>query len=333
MTIKLPESSEMNNRCLAKLKDRYKEAAGLVYAIGRGQQEFGDRPVYVAYQQWSEGICTILKSCFGSGTEEESRFEARQDNLQKYVWELLAKPELFQNMIATSINIGAIEIDGIINILGDNISHDSTTQQDQRSTQQQSNATERQGTRAHDALSSTTEPQDSPRSTMKEIAQDHSDTTALLNKLASQMDALSSGQAQISDQLRGFREDVVKRYSAGEQAIIGSISGELNLDQARTARFILDALEEDVPTEVEARETLYAIQKRVNVIEQRGNTLPQHHALDSSISDLNMDVRHKLKLTIPIIPFILDYEGEIEVGSGTNLGSYLTRVMNKIRGV
>lgn len=32
-----------------------------------------------------------------------------------------------------------------------------------------------------------------------------------------------------------------------------------------------------------------------------------------------LDVKHKLKLTLPIIPFLLDYEGEIELNSRLNL--------------
>jgi hypothetical protein len=35
--------------------------------------------------------------------------------------------------------------------------------------------------------------------------------------------------------------------------------------------------------------------------------------------DPGLDVKHKLKVTIPIVPFLLEYEGEFELNSRLNL--------------
>ena len=44
-----------------------------------------------------------------------------------------------------------------------------------------------------------------------------------------------------------------------------------------------------------------------------------------------LDVKHKLKITAPIIPFILSYEGEVELRSGLNLEVAWQRLVTKVR--
>jgi len=43
-----------------------------------------------------------------------------------------------------------------------------------------------------------------------------------------------------------------------------------------------------------------------------------------------LDASHKLKITIPIIPFILSYEGEMGLKSGMNLESAWQRLLSKV---
>jgi len=49
------------------------------------------------------------------------------------------------------------------------------------------------------------------------------------------------------------------------------------------------------------------------------------------VDDSKLDVGHKLKVSIPIIPLILSYEGEIDLKSGLNLKKGWHKLMTWIR--
>jgi hypothetical protein len=49
------------------------------------------------------------------------------------------------------------------------------------------------------------------------------------------------------------------------------------------------------------------------------------------VDDPKLDVSHKLKVSIPIIPLILSYEGEIDLKSGLNLKKAWQKLKTWIR--
>ncbi|MFM6080602.1 MAG: hypothetical protein ACKPCI_19180, partial [Dolichospermum sp.] len=55
-------------------------------------------------------------------------------------------------------------------------------------------------------------------------------------------------------------------------------------------------------------------------------------ALVEIINYPELDFKHKLKVAIPLIPFILDYEGELELGTGINLKQALQALMMRLKG-
>ena len=50
------------------------------------------------------------------------------------------------------------------------------------------------------------------------------------------------------------------------------------------------------------------------------------------IKDPELDVKQKLKVTLPIVPMLVEYEGEFELGSGFNIRSAWERLIAKLRG-
>ena len=71
----------------------------------------------------------------------------------------------------------------------------------------------------------------------------------------------------------------------------------------------------------------------VAIIEEKIPALPpsQQAPLNEIIKNPELDARHKLKVAVPIIPFILEYEGELELGTGFNLKSGWESIKNKLR--
>jgi hypothetical protein len=79
----------------------------------------------------------------------------------------------------------------------------------------------------------------------------------------------------------------------------------------------LDALEADKVPDTLMRQTLDAVQGVLVVLHKHGADLPGQQAVADATATPTLDVKHKLKLTLPIIPGLLRYE--LELGSETKL--------------
>ena len=95
--------------------------------------------------------------------------------------------------------------------------------------------------------------------------------------------------------------------------------------QAATVQSILDEIEAHPVPESELQETLSAVRQTLSEIKQNntGRYDPQLVSevknLSEVVDDPKLDVNHKLKVSIPIIPLILSYETEVGLKSGLNL--------------
>jgi hypothetical protein len=164
------------------------------------------------------------------------------------------------------------------------------------------------------------EPEEASRSGRSELQQIHV-----------KLDALLAGQSDIDLGLYNLRQAILSRYDAGEQRIIDSITERLDQSQAETVQTLLDAVEKNQISESEMAEAVSAVRQALAEIKQRDAALPGHTELEETISAPNLDVKHKLKFSIPIVPLLLEYEGEVELGSGVNLESVWNRLAAKFR--
>lgn len=107
-----------------------------------------------------------------------------------------------------------------------------------------------------------------------------------------------------------LRQALVNFYDTDEQNIIRSSIQPLDLSQLHLVKTLLDAVEANQISELE-------IQRMLTPLEDRISTLPPSQAsIAEIIRDPQLDARHKIKITLPIIPFLVDYEGELELGTG-----------------
>lgn len=145
------------------------------------------------------------------------------------------------------------------------------------------------------------------------------------------LDALLTGQSDINLGLYNLRQAILSRYDAGEQLIINSIIERLDQVQAESVQTMLDAVEQNQLNEAEMAEAISAVQQTLAEIKQRGAALHEHVELEETISAPHLDIKHKLKFSIPIVPLLLEYEGEVEMGRGLNLESVWNRLVDKFR--
>jgi hypothetical protein len=133
------------------------------------------------------------------------------------------------------------------------------------------------------------------------------------------------GVYQRLDNLTNFQLVLLARYDEVEQATIAPAISQLNQQQSILTKDLLDALEcKRIPQE--------DIQKILSLVSTHVSFLSEEQAKVAQIIESpEVSAEHKLKVTIPIIPFVLDYEGELSLGASFNVKDVLEKVKAKLR--
>lgn len=159
-----------------------------------------------------------------------------------------------------------------------------------------------------------------------------------LQQMDTKLDTLLVGQETIQDNLINLRKAVLACFDANEQTIITTIVDRLDQEQLANTQAVLDSITTKQLADKELQGTLGAIRDTINEILQQGAFISDSN-LNSKIEKISdvvdspkLDVSHKLKVTVPIIPLILSYEGELGLKSGINLESAWKKLLNKVRG-
>ncbi len=163
---------------------------------------------------------------------------------------------------------------------------------------------------------------DKPSARMQDIA-------TQLQRVNTQINALGN---LVLGTYAALRQTLLARYAATEQTIVATLMEQLNQNQLVTVQAMLDALEADRISEAEMQHLLTGIQQMLAVLDEKKLALhPGQEVLAEMIKAPALDAKHKLKISLPIIPFLLDYEGEIELGAGLNLKAAWQRWIAKFQ--
>jgi len=154
-----------------------------------------------------------------------------------------------------------------------------------------------------------------------------------LEEVNNRLDRLSAGQKAIYGNINHLRQGLLAHYEAGEKNIISAITYQLNESQINTISALLDAIEANKVSDAEMQNILPSIQEGLSILQQRCITLTDsQEEIVQVINAPQMDFKHRLKIAVPIIPFILDYEGELELGTGINLKEALKQFRARLIG-
>ena len=146
-----------------------------------------------------------------------------------------------------------------------------------------------------------------------------------LQQMDEKVDFLVKGQIAIYKKQAEIRQELSSRYNDSEKAIIASITKQLNRMQLVLTDNLLQALDDNMVSEPEMQQMLAVLEERLPSLP------PSQAAIVEIIKDPEIDVRHKLKVTLPIIPLLVEYEGEVEIGSGFNINSAWEQLVTKLR--
>jgi len=152
-----------------------------------------------------------------------------------------------------------------------------------------------------------------------------------LHEIHLKLDALLEGQSEFYVHLYQLRQAILTRYDVSEQTIIRSITLRLDQAQAATVQTLLDAIELDRINQTEMAEMMAMSGEALTESQAHGVALPEVKDIEEMISAPHLDLKHKLKLMIPIVPLLLHYEGEVELGSRLNLEAAWNRLASKFR--
>jgi len=164
------------------------------------------------------------------------------------------------------------------------------------------------------------------------------DTADMLHQMDAKLDGLLSGQKVIQDDLKDFRKTLLARFNASEQTVITAIVERLDQNQLATVQSILDGMEANRIPESELQETLNAVQQSLSEIIRNktgmydSQVVSESKNLSEMVDDPKLDVSHKLKVSLPIIPYILTYETEVGLKSGLNLKAAWEGLTERVRG-
>jgi hypothetical protein len=162
------------------------------------------------------------------------------------------------------------------------------------------------------------------------------DTADLLQQMDAKLDDVLEGQESMQDDLKDLLKTLLARFDTSDQVIISAIVQRLDQNQLATVQSILDEIETHRVPENELQETLSALQQALlEIREMRLNDLQlatEAKSLSEVVDDPKLDVTHKLKVSIPIIPLILTYETEVELKSELNLKAAWQRLKVRVRG-
>lgn len=163
----------------------------------------------------------------------------------------------------------------------------------------------------------------------QELASQPSDRMQEMGTQLQQMDAklniLLSSQVSIYENLDRMRQDLLLRYDVTEQATIDAVAQQLDRNQLVLIQNLLDALEANQVSEQQMQQMLVVLEERIPALP------PSQTAIAEIIKAPELDARHKLKVTLPLVPFLVDYEGELELGSGFNIKSAWEQLLTKLR--
>ncbi len=154
-----------------------------------------------------------------------------------------------------------------------------------------------------------------------------------LQQMDAKVNVLLAGQAAVYSNQLQLRQTLLARFDATQQKTLAAIAERLDQNQLVTIEAVLEALEANQVSEAETRQLLEGTRQALTILKQRGVALPAgQEAIAEVINAPGLDAKHKLKVTAPIIPFLLEYEGELELGSGINLKPAWERLVARVRG-
>lgn len=134
-----------------------------------------------------------------------------------------------------------------------------------------------------------------------------------LKEIDNKIEFLLDGQYAIGTMLSSH-------FVSEDEKLLRPVMQQLNSFELVQVESCLRAVENNQISERETQLVLTEMRNLVAAIKSHNGDLPENErAILNAIESPKIETKHALKLSIPIIPFILSYEGDLGVGAGVDL--------------
>lgn len=144
-------------------------------------------------------------------------------------------------------------------------------------------------------------------------------------KLEQELFSTSSTQMQEVDNQLQQMDAKLNILLSGQVAIYEDILNKLDAHQLALTQKLQDAVDTNQVTESQMLQMLAVLEERIPSLP------PSQAAIAEIIKDPELNVKQKLKVTLPIVPMLVKYEGEFELGSGLNIKSAWEQLLAELR--
>lgn len=169
------------------------------------------------------------------------------------------------------------------------------------------------------------------RKEKSEKGQTIGNSSVAIQLIDTKLNNLLTLQEDIRNNIVDLRQELFSRFDINEQRIIKTFIDNLNKEELIDVKNALDAIIDKRLSECDLKDILDTLKKALIDIHQLKAFTPARdlEQLPDIVDDPKLDISHKLKITIPIIPIILSYEGFIESKNGMNLRSLWKKLLKK----
>ena len=121
------------------------------------------------------------------------------------------------------------------------------------------------------------------------------------------------------------QDSLLIRYQVSGQAILRVFIEQLNQTQLAFTENMLNAVAANQVSESEMLQMLAVLESRIPYLPSSSQA-----EIAEIIKSPELDARHKITVTLPIVPFLINYEGELELGTGFNIKSAWEFIIKKL---
>ncbi len=132
---------------------------------------------------------------------------------------------------------------------------------------------------------------------------------------------LDQMQKTLLGEMSVMRADLLAHYSQGEVEIVQAMVAHLDQSQMFVVNDLLQIVQQNAVPQADIEQLIQILKDTLEQLPQ--NTLPAQSEVQALLSKPEGGISHKLKLSLPIIPAILSYEGEIAIDQKTRLVTWL----------
>lgn len=132
------------------------------------------------------------------------------------------------------------------------------------------------------------------------------------------------------DVLLVSQQELLMSFNQHEQNIYKAISQKLDDSERNIVQHTVAAIELNLLSEEEMRHFLEDVRNAVVTVPPTAPMPAQRNQVEEILDDVSLDVKHRLKMSIPMIPFLLNYETEVGIGSTDNLRKIWNSIKTKL---